>query len=437
MADMQILLCEPADVHQPFGHLEYRAYGPCWIGAATGLPDPVPRFCCGVPLLSGGWWLYGWQQWTEGGIPHWAIVRARTFDGLQYEGFERLHQESGAHWLGMTDIARNPDTGQLLMLKWARGQPGHALWAYGSDDGRTWHGLADHPVYCDHDSFGMIWEPSLQRYVVHQATYEPWHKPFADNIGDSKRRVTHIRTSPDGLVWDPPDDVGFSGPYAAPERLLVPGRDDPPELEFYRMRAFPYSGRYAASVLLYAASPQPVNPHAHRSRHGPQLACEWWMSDDAITWRRPYRRSEASGDMPGPITHEPIEVAGELRFLLDRQVYALPRGRLAGVFCRANGQFSTQAFDMPASPLALNVSAGHTAGPRFDMHTQAYVMAELTDEAGGVLSGYERSRCAVQDVDCPDLPLRWDGADGTDLAGMRVRLRLCFRDATVYGVSAA
>lgn len=434
---MRLLTLEPADVFDPYGHLEHRASGPAWIGEVRGLPDPEPRWCLPVADEGGGWWIYGWQQWTEGGVPAWAIVRARTCDGLQVEQFERLYTESGPDWLGMTDFARNGDTGQLLMLKWGRGKPGHALWAYGSDDGVTWQRLKDEPVYCDHDSFGVLWVPELARFVVHQATYQNWSKKYADNIGDGIRRVTHLRTSADGVTWDPPGDVGFHEPHMPDDRLIVPDGDDPTELEFYRMRAFPYGDRYVASVLHYAPSPQVVNPHAHRNKHGPQLACEWWVSDDALTWRRPFRGQDAAGDMPGPITHAPLEVAGQLRFVLGRQAYALPAGRLAGVFCGANGEFGTRPFTLPGAPLSLDIDAGHTKGPRPNMHVQAYVMAELQEANGRVLQGYERERCAHLDVDRPDLPLRWDGKDGTDLAGRQGRLRLCFRDATVYGVTSA
>jgi len=434
---MKLYFMEPSDICSTYGRLEFRARGPRDLGPVAGIPDPTPQFALPAPHEHGGWWLYGWQQVAEEGTQRWWIVRARTCDGIHFESFERLYEESGEHWLGMSDFARNEKTGEILLLKWARGKPGHALWVYGSEDGVRWRLLKDEPVYHDHDSFGVIWDPETKRYIVHQATYQPREKKFPDNIGDGKRRVTHIRTSVDGVNWDPPEDVGFGGPYMPEERLIVPDEQDPPELEFYRMRAFPYGDRYVAMVLNYAPSPQVVNPHGHRSKHGPQLSCEWWTSNDALEWRRPYRDHGAAGDARGAMSHAPFEVNGQLRWVLDRNVYALDADRLVGVHCRGNGQFSTRVLRMPGTPLSLNAAAAHSKAPSTNMHKQAYLMAELQDAEGSAIEGYECERCAFLDVDQPDLPLRWGGKDGTELAGKQVRLRLFFRDATVYAASSA
>lgn len=40
--------------------------------------------------------------------------------------------------------------------------------------------------------------------------------------------------------------------------MVRPGADDPPELEFYRIRPFNVSGRLAAHVLLYVPAPSDV-----------------------------------------------------------------------------------------------------------------------------------------------------------------------------------
>ena len=56
-------------------------------------------------------------------------------------------------------------------------------------------------------------------------------------------------------------DKTWESPYhcvsSDPQFLVVPGKEDPPELEFYRIRPFAVSGsdRFMAHVLHYAPSP--------------------------------------------------------------------------------------------------------------------------------------------------------------------------------------
>ena len=69
--------------------------------------------------------------------------------------------------------------------------------------------------------------------------------------------------------------------------------------------------------------------------------------------------------------------------------------------------------------------------PLHALQRQAYVMAELADADGSPIPGYGRDGCVYQDRDSAELPPRWAGRDGTELAGKPVRLRLGLRDATV------
>eukprot|EP01049_Picozoa_sp_SAG25_P012303 SAG25_NODE_1641_length_2636_cov_1.946393_2_plen_151_part_00 len=125
--------------------------------------------------------------------------------------------------------------------------------------------------------------------------------------GCDRRRVVSAKTSHDGAQWSA--DLG----------LVVPDSDDPPELEFYRIRPFYVGGtsRIAAHVLQYAPAPsQRILGTAYGRHpsmcvkvktpgggpdtsngslcHGPHLYEEWWLgpaSGDAAQttgWRRPY-----------------------------------------------------------------------------------------------------------------------------------------------------
>ena len=161
--------------------------------------------------------LYGYRSHND---CSWEVVRTRTRDGYNYEKPETVFQESGDHYLGMTDIGID-NRGYILVLKWARDEPGLALWAFGSPDGEDWKMLLGKPVYHDHDSFGVLYDPHRDKWITYQATYLPWDKPYGDNIPGT-RRVLHIRTSDDGVHWDPSEDVWMDKPAMPSECLMVP-----------------------------------------------------------------------------------------------------------------------------------------------------------------------------------------------------------------------
>ena len=59
------------------------------------------------------------------------------------------------------------------------------------------------------------------------------------------------------------------------------------------------------------------------------------------------------------------------------------------------------------------------------------------DEGGAPLAGFERRQMIMMDVNGTRLPLRWNSTTAEQrqaAVGKRVRLRLFFRDATIYAV---
>lgn len=448
---LKLRFMEFDDVYDTFGQLELQS-NPLAYVAKGGFSGATPTIREAVPADGRGWWLYGYTHTTTTGTPSWAIVRYFTLDGALVLGPDHLYGGRGDHWNAHTDIAWNESNGELLVLKsyLDRRDIGNALYAFRSPDGgKTWESLSDAPVFYDHDAFGLIWDSKTEQYVNYQTTYQDWSKRHADNFGSQTRRVLHIRTSPDGLTWTPDTDVAF--PFNLPpaqrrlnpnrvmpeESLIVPDELDPPDMEFYRMTVFPYGDRYVAMVLNYAPSPQNVNPVEIHAGHGPYLSAEWWISDDGTEWRRPYHGQDALGDAPTGIYHAPIDAKDQHRFFISGDIYAVPMDRLAGVYAKSNAEFSTETFEMPATGLFLNVDASHDVVPRpgtIAPHRQAYVMAELHYENGQVVPGYEREKAAFVDVDTVRLPLQWNGKDGSELAGQKVRLRIFFRDATIYAV---
>jgi len=62
-------------------------------------------------------------------------------------------------------------------------------------------------------------------------------------------------------------------------------------------------------------------------------------------------------------------------------------------------------------------------------------MAELRDENNAVLSGYEMPKCLIENREGREIPLMWDGKNGKEHAGQKVRLRFFLRDAKIYTVT--
>lgn len=428
-----LVFLEPDDARDPVGLLSFQANPLKLLGSIdtpTHSPEnrlrlaPPSRTLLSLPQPDGSRLIFGCTHQPatpDGKTYQWTIYRGRTPDGYRLTEIEEVYRNPTGPWLIESSMARQGRDGPLFFFTWSRGVPaelGHALWVFSSEDGRDWKPLSEKPVYHDHDAFGLMWDMRTNRFLTCQVTHQAWRKPFSDNLGQDQRRVLSIRTSPDGLNWQKHTDTGQEG-------LVVPDAQDPPELEFYRMQPFHYADRYIAMADLYAASP--LTP----ARHGPHLGCEWWVSSDAIRWRRPWRTLNAQGEAPYPVKMEPMWFDGHMLFWIEDAVWGLPEFRIASIGARANAAFSTRPFKMPGTPLLLNASIPAGAG----LFRQAYVRAELRDAAGQTIPGYEREHCLLQNADDTRIPLRWNGRDATERAGEEVSLRLYFRDARIYGLA--
>ena len=72
------------------------------------------------------------------------------------------------------------------------------------------------------------------------------------------------------------------------------------------------------------------------------------------------------------------------------QVYSLPQFRIGGIYAPANGEFSTQAFRIPSTPLWVNVVAqwfgglpSHHGGGGCDEGCNAYFFCAVLDAESG------------------------------------------------------
>ena len=181
-------------------------------------------------------------------------------------------------------------------------------------------------------------------------------------------------------------------------------------------------------VLNYAASPLTLR------KHGPHLDNEWWTSFDGLRWERHARgvnALEVFPQIPRLETH-PMIVNGSILFPRGKLLLGLPEDRISYVGARANGEFSTKLFKMPAVDLLLN--AASPAPDRPFAKEQAYVMVAALDEHARIIPGFEAEKCLIRNEDRPDIPLKWGEVSARQLAGQTIRLRFFLRSANIYSV---
>jgi hypothetical protein len=438
-----LVFMQPADALEPVGTLTFEA-DPLKLRGPITPAESVPaasqparpshaqdgnaglyfRALLAVPQPDGSCLVFGSDSKESPEQPKtylWRLYRARTPDGYHFTELKEVYRNPKGPWLIEASMARQEPTGRLFFYVWSRSaQPeqGHALWGFVGDDGEKWRPLSDKPVYLDHDAFGMMWDVRTNRFLTGQVTYQPWKKPYADNLGSSKRRVLTMRASQDGLRWKTIGNAGNGG-------LITPDDKDSHDVEFYRMQPFAYGDRYIALADLYAASPLTPN------KHGPHMACEWWVSVDGIGWQRPWRSLDAQGDTPYPVKMAPMWFGREMLFWLAGQVCGLPEYRIASIGSRSNAEFSSVVFPMPGKPLLLNASLSSGHG----LFDQAYVQVELRDETNRLVPGYERDKCLLQRIDDTRIPLRWGDKTGKELIGKKVSLRFYLRSARIYALA--
>jgi hypothetical protein len=418
-----------------------------------------------APQTDGSWMAYG--MYVSGGDNHvskpasaYISCTARTTNGYTFfdtrhrpwdEGAGPfLHQNKDGQPSPMLQqaLAYNNRANEVLLLYYELYNPsgnGFALNAFKSTDGLKYTAVSRTPVAYGQDALHVMWDPKSSDYLLYQVNFQPWAKKYPDNAQQGRRVIT-IRRSHDGATWNP-DWKGWTlGPDFPKEMTLTPDANDPADLEFYWFSAFPYEDRYVGIVSLYEPCPPRVNPRNPNkpNTHGPYLGYEWWLSEDAIHWKRPYQ-TQYLGLEPGDTSvfeqgvflappGSPIIANGEILF---DGAWGVKEDRIAGAVAGPNAEFCTHRFIMPAAPLFLNATARWVGQKEsLFLQRQAYIMVELIDGEGRTIPGYEKENCVFGDVDASDLPLVWAGTKGTELAGKTVQLRFYFRNARIYAVTA-
>jgi hypothetical protein len=371
----------------------------------------------------------------------WDIVRTTTRDGSVFKNVETVFSSEPANWLPHCAIAYNPNNREFLLLRLLADNNGFGYQSFLSPDGRNWRQLSKGPLFYDGDAMSVFWSPKAARYICVSKSLQPFPKHLRDHGGATSslqnpslrdRRVLVIRSSPDGLRWEPScsmDDVWDRSKRkkSVPvEFMTMPDQEDPPDLEFYSGNAFWYHDRCFMMVLNYAASPL---VHGH----GPQLDTEWWAGRDGLKWERPGRGINATGAEITRITHNPMVLGGKFLFHYGNRLLEMKQDRISFVGARANAEFSTRPFPMPHGELLLNAAVPSPDRPFAAV--QAYLMVDVLDEKGRVIPGFEAEKCVLKNDDRIDIPLLWNGQSARSLAGRTVSLRFHLRSANVYAVA--
>ena len=230
------------------------------------------------------------------GVTNNTLLRYTTRDFRHYsEPHVACTLAGGIDW---KSIARDDASGRYVMIV----HYDRSSFTYVSDNaGLSFRLLPSGEVpggyYGDKDDLNLIHNKG--RFVDMQIVYQEWTLRYCDNAGCDRRRVISTKTSSDGGNW------------SVDQGLIQPDAQDPPELQFYRIRPF-YVGntsRLAAHVFTYAPSPQqsivgedyglqpsacspandnkwakvpPFKPYNSRCEnggccHGPHLFEEWWI----------------------------------------------------------------------------------------------------------------------------------------------------------------
>jgi len=425
----------PENLTVEFGRISFGAERPRCAGKATGKTFAIG----GVIPDDDGVIVYGLRRGEDHRPQVW---RAHTRDGFAYEDarmlFEVPASDPPVRWLAG---ALAMGDGEMVLLQCELGRParkGHPFHVFcGRLDGTGWRKLNAEPIYRGQDALSMVWNKKLGKFVNYQTSYQPFAKRFPDNLPNA-RRVLHIRTSKNGLNWTPGGSFGADGPYLPNEQLITPDEKDYPDTEFYHFSAIDLGEFWAGTMLKYVSQPKELPSHDPWP-HGPFLSYEWWISPDGLNWDRPFREKSSLDAMPHSFASrlaQPVVLGHELRWAVGHDVYVLDRRRMFYAYCRANAEVITRELILSGQPVSLEVSFEAIRRKEQKPLRQGYVMAELLDNDGKVIPGFERDKCLFTPDERTRLTLKWGNRHLPNAgAGRRVRLRLYFRDVRLYSAS--
>jgi hypothetical protein len=437
---MKFLFADYSDIFEPWGSIRFGASASRTFAPAPPIPFSVSHT---RRLPDGSYDIIGHKVGTR--IP-WQIYRATTRDGINIENIRIVHDEPGDHWGYNARCLYSPELGRYLYTKNTSGDSGFTMHVFSSDDGDSWTPYANNPVFNEGDAWGGVWSSIAQLFILTPKGIQRYDHKRVNELFLNARRVLTVRTSPDGFSWTPQIASDYKvdkevrrgmriihAPLLSAEYQLEQNEIDPPDMEFYNGSPFEYEGRYFMGVNNYSGSftePgwSPVRSDGHGAGGG--LGNELWTSRDGLNWNRP---NQHGGNGVGG-SHDPMLIGNRVIFRGPDSVTGVPVDRFTYVTSWSNSHFTTASMIMGSRGLFLNLSVPGE-GVKNDGN-ESYVLAELIDGSGKVIKGYDRESCQIQGpIDQLQHPLLWNGKDGSDLAGDRIRLRIYLRGSNLYSLT--
>lgn len=437
---MKFLFADYSDIFDPWGSIRFGASASRTFAPAPPIPFSVSHT---RRLPDGSYDIIGHKVGTR--IP-WQIYRATTRDGINIENIRIVHDEPGDHWGYNARCLYSPELGRYLYTKNTSGDSGFTMHVFSSDDGDSWTPYANNPVFNEGDAWGGVWSSIAQLFILTPKGIQRYDHKRVNELFLNARRVLTVRTSPDGFSWTPQIASDYKvdkevrrgmrivhAPLLSAEYQLEQNEIDPPDMEFYNGSPFEYEGRYFMGVNNYSGSftePgwSPVRSDGHGA--GGALGNELWTSRDGLNWNRP---NQHGGNGVGG-SHDPMLIGNRVIFRGPDSVTGVPVDRFTYVTSWSNSHFTTASMIMGSRGLFLNLSVPGE-GVKNDGN-ESYVLAELIDGSGKVIKGYDRESCQIQGpIDQLQHPLLWNGKDGSDLAGDRIRLRIYLRGSNLYSLT--
>ena len=360
------------------------------------------------------------QRYTSKDLRAWSAPVTVLFlpdgsgDQTPFQSFDDFAPLDGHVWTAKS-MDRNPRTGEYLLFA-SYGSSAHTFTATRPNSPNAFaptSGSLKTGNFKDHDDCNVFYQAETDEWVDLQIMYELYDavgldpkriKKYCDNVSNDTRRVVSWRSSKDGATWS--QDAGCTDRPQKSEHchsfnttaMVTPCdcEDDPPDLEFYRIRAFVLgaSGRVAAHALNYVPSPhavvyspgygrQPLWYCSEGCCHGPHSSAgpaalrsadvphepprryeEWWIGPksglvaDMPGWRRTHKDTHAA---PHDIwlMAQPVTTATQHVWVDSGSVFALDL--CARVAARSP---PTRRQPTPHSPPRAQVPPGRHLQPR-------------------------------------------------------------------------
>ena len=273
-----------------------------------------------------------------------------------------------------------------------------------------------------------------------------FHKHSHEYLGE-ERRLVYLSTSMDMVNWSTPELVMAPDAFDDSQTQAEGGLYS----QFYNMSAFNQGGQFLGLVthFHYMGAPEETGPGQSGS-DGP-IDVQIVSSRDGYNWDRCEDRSPViptgpydydAGCILG-VTNGPVNVGDEQWFyytavttthggyLPDKEMsIARAVWRRDGFVSldadESGGELITVPFKLTAGQLTINAIT----------EMDGFVLAELLDEEGNVIIGYDSSASSVFIGDSLSGSIMWSGRSiSEDLIGEIVQLRFLLNDACLYSFS--